>query len=119
MLLFFFVAIGMVPAPQSQIEETQVIMEGGEELEETKRYAHVYIGIKDGEVVAQVGYDIIVPVDQLTEALKEYRKDYPYKDIVVLRIDKDTSMGVVRNIIEPNILEAGVQKVIYFLEDEA
>ena len=117
-LLFFFVAIGMVPAPQSKIDSEIPVVIGGEDLEDTKRYIHVYIGTKDGELVAQIGYDIIVPLDEITEALKEYKKENPERNIVVLRIDHETGMGYLRNEIEPSIIKAGIKNVIYFLEDE-
>ena len=118
MLLFFFVAIGMVPAPLADIEANVPVITGGEDLEETKRYIHVYIGLKDGELVAQVGYDTIVPFNQLTETLEEIRKEEPTRDIVVLRIDGDAGMGYIRNEIEPAILKAGIKTVKYQLEDE-
>ena len=118
MLLFFFVAIGMVPAPLPKIESTQIVLSGGEELEDTKRYIHVHIGKQDGQLVAQIGYDKIVPIEELAATLKEVRKEEPTRDIVVLRVDVETGMGYLRNEIEPAILKANVTKIIYFLDDE-
>lgn len=118
MLLFFFVAIGMVPAPLAKIDSEQIILDGGEELEDTKNYIHVYIGSEDGELVAQVGYGTAIPLETLTDVIKDVRKEDAQRNTVVLRIDVDTPIGVVRNIIEPAILDANVKKIIYFLDDE-
>ena len=117
-LLFFFIAIGMVPAPLPKIESEQLVLEGGVDLEETKKYIHVYIGVADGELVAQIGYNTIVPIGELTETLKDYRKENPGRNVVLLRIDEETGMGYIRNEIEPAILDAGIKSVAYVLEDE-
>ena len=118
MLLFFFVAIGMVPAPLAKIESEQLVLSGGEELEDTRNYIHVYIGKDGGGIVAQVGYDEAIPLEQLTAKLEDVRKEEPQRNIVVLRIDVDTPIGLVRNMIEPAILKANVKRIIFFLEDE-
>ena len=117
-LLFFFVAIGMVPAPLAKIDSEQLVLEGGVDLEDTKKYIHVYIGFQDKELVAQIGYNIIVPIDEITETLKDYRKENPGRNVVLLRIDQETGMGYLRNEIEPAILDAGIKSVAYVLEDE-
>ena len=118
MILFFFMTIGMIPAPRPQIDAIVPVLEGGEELDETKHYIHMYIGSLDGELVAQIGYDTITGLDGITEALKAIREDDPLRNIVVLRIDSKTGMGYLRNEIEPAILDAGIRKVKYQLEDE-
>ena len=117
-LLFFFILIGMVPAPLADIKAEVPVLMGGEDLEETKRYIHVYIGIENAEIVAQIGYDIVVPIAELTTALEEYQEEFPKKDIVVLRIDSETGMGYIRNEIEPAIIKSGIKIVKYQLEDE-
>lgn len=117
-ILFFFVAIGMVKPPTAKIDSTQVVLEGGTELDETSKYIQVYIGLQDDEVVAQVGFNTIVSLSDLTQALKDIREDEPMRSIVVLRIDKDTGMGYIKNEIEPAILDAGIKQVRYVLEDE-
>ena len=118
MLLFFFVAIGKVPAPLAKIDVTQVVKEGGVDLEDTSRYIHIQIGNQGDELVAQIGYDVIVPVGELTDALKEIRKSEPKRNIVLLYIDDETGMGYLKNEIEPAILESGIKNVNYVLEDE-
>lgn len=109
----------MIPAPRATIDAIVPVLEGGEELDETKHYIHVYIGSLNGELVAQIGYDTIVQLDGIAEALKAIKEEDPYRNIVVLRIDSNTGMGYIRNEIEPAILKAGIKKVKYQLEDEA
>ena len=118
MLLFFFVAIGKVPAPIAKIDVTQVVKEGGIDLEDTSKYIHIQIGNDGGELVAQIGYDVIVPISELTQTLKDIRKDEPKRNIVLLYIDDETGMGYLKNEIEPAILESGIKNVNYVLEDE-
>ena len=118
MLLFFFVAIGMVPAPLPDIDYTPVVQEGGTDLEETKHYIQIHLGTQDGELVAQIGYNTVVGLDKITEEIKEIRKEDPSKFIVVLRIDGEFGMGYLRNEVEPAILDAGIKSVAYVLEDE-
>ena len=117
-ILFFFIAIGMVKPPTPKVDLTQVVLEGGVDLEDTSKYIHVQIGLKDGELVAQVGYDTFVPFSELTEALKEVKKEEPSRNIVLLYIDHETGMGYIKNEIEPAILEAGIKNVRYVLDDE-
>ena len=118
MLLFIFVAIGKVPSPTTKIDVTEVVLEGGVELKDTSKYIHVQIGLQDGEVVAQVGYNVIVPIAELTEALNEVRKDNPMRNIVLLYIDDETGMGYIKNEVEPAILDSGIKTVNYVLEEE-
>ena len=118
MILFFFMVVAVIPAPRAKIDAEVIELEGGEELKETKHYIHVYLGAYNGQLVAQIGYDTIVPLEGLTEALKDIRKEDPQKRIVVLRIDDTTGMGYIRNEVEPSILEAGIKQVRYQLEDE-
>ena len=118
MILFFFMTIGLIPPPNPSIDAIVPVLDGGEELDETKHYIHMYIGSLSGELVAQIGYDNIVQLDGITEALTEIRKEDKYRNIVVLRIDKKAGMGYIRNEIEPAILKSGIRKVKYQLEDE-
>ena len=118
MILFFFMVVAVIPAPRSTIDAEVLVLEGGEELEDTKHYIHIYLGSYNGQLVAQVGYDNIVPLDGLEEAIKEVRKDDPQRNIVVLRIDEGTGMGYIRNEVEPAILKTGIKRVKYQLEDE-
>ncbi len=118
MILFFFMTVAKIPAPQATIDAEVIVLEGGEELNETKHYIHVYLGSLNGQLVAQVGYDDIVPLEGLAEVLKEIRKEEPFKNIVVLRIDENTGMGYIRNEVEPAILSVGIKKVKYQLDDE-
>lgn len=117
-ILFFFIAVGMVKAPTPKIDSVIPIIEVETELEETSRYIQVYIGLQDGELVAQVGYDTIVPFSELTETLESVMKDDPRRDTVLLRIDSDTGMGYIRNEIEPAILKANIKNVTYVLDEE-
>ena len=117
-ILFFFIAIGMVKPPTPKVDLTPVVLEGGVDLDDTSKYIHVQIGLKDGELVAQVGYDVFVPFSELTETLKDIKKEEPKRNIVLLYIDEDTGMGYLKNEIEPAILESGITKVNYVLEDE-
>ncbi|MGI9548850.1 MAG: ExbD/TolR family protein [Bdellovibrionales bacterium] len=118
MILFFFMVVAVIPAPRAKIDAEVIVLTGGEELKETKHYIHVYLGSYNGQLVAQIGYDTIIPLDGLTEALKKVKEDDPQKSIVVLRIDEETGMGYIRNEVEPSILKAGIKKVRYQLEDE-
>ena len=114
MILFFFMVVALIPAPLPKLNADVPVLEGGVELDETARYIHVYIGTQDGELKAQVGYNTIVGLNALTEALKDVEDG----DTVVLRVDGDTGMGFVRNEIEPAILDAGIKNIKYQLEDE-
>lgn len=118
MILFFFMVVAKIPAPQAQIKTEVPVLEGGVELDETGRYIHIYLGVFNDELVAQIGYDTIVPLNELTEALIELKKDDPRKDIIVLRVDGKTGMGYLRNEVEPGLLKAGFKQVKYQLEDE-
>ena len=117
-ILFFFIAIGMVKPPIPKVELTPVVLEGGVDLDDTSRYIHVQIGLKSGELVAQVGYDTFVPFSELAETLEDIRKEEPKRNIVLLYIDEDTGMGYIKNEIEPAILESGITNINYVLEDE-
>ena len=116
-ILFFFIAIGLVKPPQAKVDAVIPVIEAKEELKETSKYIHVHIGLLDGELVAQVGYDTIVPFSELTEALNEVQEDDPKRSIVLLHIDEETGMGYIRNEIEPAILKANINNVTYVLDE--
>lgn len=113
MILFFFMAIGMFPSPQAKVENDILVYETGVELEETNRYIHVRVG-PDG---VQLGYDLS-SLDTLAEDLREFRKENPKKNIVVLHVDNDVEIGVLKLEVEPAILAAGIKNVRYEVLDE-
>lgn len=117
-ILFFFIAIGLVKPPTPKIHLEPVVLEGGVDLKDTSRYIHVQIGLLNGELVAQVGYDTIIPLGDLTDTLEDIRKEEPIRNIVLLYIDEETGIGYIKNEIEPAILDAGITQVNYVLEEE-
>lgn len=104
MILFFFMAIGMFPPPQPKIENDIIEVESAIELEDNGNYIHVRVS-KD-EI--QLDYEVI-NIDDLTQLLTEIKN----KNIVILHIDNDTPMGIVRTIVEPAILAAKKSKISY------
>ena len=108
MILFFFMAIGQFPSPQAQVENDILVQTTGVELEDTNKYIHVRVG-PDG---VQLGYELTT-IENLTEGIREYRKEFPSRSIVVLHIDNDIEIGLLKNEIEPAILAAGVKQVRY------
>lgn len=113
MILFFFMAIGQFPSPQAQIENDIITRETGIELEDTNKYIHVRIG-PDG---VQLNYDVIT-IETLAKGIKDYRKEFPTRSIVVLHIDDDIEIGYLKNEVEPAILAAGVKHIRYETEKE-
>lgn len=108
MILFFFMAIGMFPSPQPLVENDILVYESGTELEDTNKYIHVRVG-PDG---LQLNYELTT-IESLTEDLKEFKKDNPKRTIVVLHVDNDVEIGLLKNEIEPAILSAGIKQVRY------
>ena len=109
MILFFFMAIGMFPPPQAKIENDIIVSNAGVELDDTSNYIHLRIS---GDQI-QLGYEII-DFEQLTEELTKIKD----KDVVILYIDDDTSIGFVKNYIEKAILEAGKTKISHNVLEE-
>ena len=109
MILFFFMAIGMFPPPQPKFDNDIIINEAGTELEATANYIQLKIG-PNGEI--QLGYDL-VQLEDLTKAIKDYRKDNPKRGIIVLSIDNDAPIGYIKNEVEPAIREAGLTSIQY------
>ena len=108
MILFFFMAIGMFPSPQPKVENDIFVATSGVELEDTNKYIHVRVG-PDG---VQLGYEII-PLEELSKGIKDFRKKWPKRNIVVLHVDDDVAIGYIKNEVEPAILAAGVKQVRY------
>lgn len=113
MILFFFMAVGMFPSPQPIVENDILVRETGVELEDTNKYIHVRVG-PDG---VQLGYELS-SIETLTDDLIEYKKENPRRTIVVLHIDDDVAIGVIKVEIEPAILEAGIKNVRYETTEE-
>lgn len=113
MILFFFMVVGKVPAPQDRIESLPSTYSSGKELKETGEYIHVRVGFQGSDIVAQVGYDIIA-LDDLTETIK----DAETGSIVVLHIGGKVPSGVINNIVRPAILDAGISNIETQIEDE-
>ena len=113
MILFFFMAIGQFPSPQAQVENDIIVRETGIELEDTNKYIHVRLG-PDG---VQLNYDLTT-VEKLAEGIREFRKEYPQKNIVVLHIDDDVEIGFLKNEVEPAILAAGIKQIRYETDKE-
>ena len=107
MILFFFMAIGMFPPPQSKIEN-DIITAQGVELDDQSNYIH--LRVSESEI--QLDYDIIA-LDELTIKLKEIDKN-----VVILHIDDGTPIGFVKNYIEKAILKAGKTKVSHQVLEE-
>ena len=108
MILFFFMAIGMFPSPQPKVENDIINRETGVELDQQARYIHVRVG-PDG---IQLGYDL-TSIETLSEDLREFRKENPKKNIIVLHIDDDVEVGFIKNEVEPAILAAGIKTIYY------
>lgn len=108
MILFFFMAVGMFPSPQAKVENDILIYESGLELDETSAYIHVRIG-PDG---IQLGYDL-TSIETLKEDLIAFKKEFPRRSIVVLHIDNDVEIGLLKNEVEPAILDAGIKNIRY------
>ena len=108
MILFFFMAIGMFPPPQAKIEN-DIITAPGVELDDQRNYIHLRVS---GDQI-QLGYDII-EFDDLTKELSKIKD----RNVVILHIDDDTSIGFVKNYIEKAILEAGKTKVSHQVLEE-
>ena len=109
MILFFFMAIGMFPPPQAKIENDIIASNAGVELDDTSNYIHLRVS---GDQI-QLGYEII-DFEKLTEELTKIKD----KDVVILYIDDDTSIGFVKNHIEKAILEAGKTKISHNVLEE-
>ena len=108
MILFFFMAIGMFPPPQPLIENDIISSSQGVELEDTSNYIHVRVSKSQ----IQLGYEII-KLEDLTELLTKIDD----KDVVVLHIDNDTPIGLVKSEILPAILDSGKSLVSYEVEE--
>ena len=65
-----------------------------------------------------LGYELTT-LETLTDDLKEFMEENPGRNIVVLHIDNDVQIGLIKVDIEPAILEAGIKNVRYeVLEEE-
>ena len=113
MILFFFMAIGQFPSPQAQVENDIIIRETGTELEDTNKYIHVRVG-PDG---VQLNYDVTA-IEDLSQGIRDYKKEFPKRSIVVLHIDDDVEIGFLKNEVEPAILAAGVKQIRYETDKE-